>query len=447
MNTLHAGFARANVTPPTGIHMRGYFEDRRAEGVLDDLELNAIAFACGETKALLMTLDAGAIETYDVNVFIENISEATGLPKEAIIIHAIHTHTAGSISFRSKTEVVLHYTEFLRRRFVDTAKYALADLKPAKMGWAVSQAPNISFSRRFRMKDGSVQTNPHRGDPDVVCSVGNVDERVNVVRIDREGGDTLVIANFGTHPDCIGGLLFSADFPGMFRRTLEKTIDNVKAVFINGCEGDLNHVNFYAEGGDLNHLSFDFSDAPRGYGHARHMGYSLTGAVLQVYEKVNYTDVDSLRFARRVVHMPSNMPTPEEMPLARKYYELHKEGRDDEIPFKGMELTTVIADSNRKVRLENGPEFFDLTISGLAVGKVALVGYPAEPFNAVGAGVKETEGWDMIMPSCMTNGREGYFPTKDAYDEGGYEAKTSNYKAGAAEQLIVEGKALLDTLR
>ena len=47
----------------------------------------------------------------------------------------------------------------------------------------------------------------------------------------------------------------------------------------------------------------------------------------------------------------------------------------------------------------------------------------------------------------MTNGREGYFPTKDAYDEGGYEAKTSNYKAGAAEQLIAEGKALLDTLR
>ena len=244
-----------------------------------------------------------------------------------------------------------------------------------------------------------------------------------------------------------GGKLFSADFPGFFRRTLEKTIDNVKAMFINGCEGDLNHVNFYAENGELNHLSFDFADGPRGYGHSRHMGYSLTGAVLQVYEKVNYTDVDSLRFARRVVHMPSNMPTPEEMPLARKYYELHKEGRDDEIPFKGMELTTVIADSNRKVRLENGPEFFDLTISGLAVGKVALVGYPAEPFNAVGEGVKDTEGWDMIMPSCMTNGREGYFPTKDAYDEGGYEAKTSNYKAGAAEQLIVEGKALLDTLR
>ena len=88
-----------------------------------------------------------------------------------------------------------------------------------------------------------------------------------------------------------------------------------------------------------------------------------------------------------------------------------------------------------------------MSISAVSVGNVALVGYPAEPFNAVGVGVKEAEGWDMIMPTCMTNGREGYFPTKDAYDEGGYEAKASNYKAGAAEQLIQEGKDLLATLR
>ena len=148
MNTLQAGFARLNVTPPLGIPMRGYMFQRLADGVLDELEINALALACGETKVVLLTLDAGAIETPDVNIFIENVAEETGLPKEAIIIHAIHTHTAGSISFKSTNETVLHYTEFLRRRFRAAAKFALEDLKPAKMGWAIGHAPNVAFVRR-----------------------------------------------------------------------------------------------------------------------------------------------------------------------------------------------------------------------------------------------------------------------------------------------------------
>jgi len=192
MNTLQAGFSRMNVTPPLGIPMRGYFQTRLAEGVLDELEINVLALACGENKVLLMTLDAGAIETPDVNIFIENVAEETGLPKEAIIIHAIHTHTAGSIGFKSANETVLHYTEFLRRRFRAAAKFALEDLKPAKMGWAISKAPGVAFVRRFRMKDGSIRTNPGVGNPDILHPIGDVDERVNVLRFDREGGDTIV---------------------------------------------------------------------------------------------------------------------------------------------------------------------------------------------------------------------------------------------------------------
>ena len=43
MNTLQAGFARVNVTPPLGIPMRGYMFQRLADGVLDELEINALA--------------------------------------------------------------------------------------------------------------------------------------------------------------------------------------------------------------------------------------------------------------------------------------------------------------------------------------------------------------------------------------------------------------------
>ena len=53
----------------------------------------------------------------------------------------------------------------------------------------------------------------------------------------------------------------------------------------------------------------------------------------------------------------------------------------------------------------------------------------------------------MILPTCQTNGKEGYFPMKDSYDEGGYEAGTSNFKAGTAEKIIEEGLKILEELK
>ena len=447
MNTLQAGYSKVNVNPMLGIPINGYFKPRYAEGILDDLEIVAVALACGETKTLLMAIDNLHIGTKLVKNYQERISEKTGIAKEAIFIHSTHTHTAGTLDMDSKNELVLEYTEFVGKRFVDAAVFALEDLKPAKMGWAVGKAPNIAFVRRFRMKDGKVRTNPGVGNPDILHPIGDIDDRVNVIRFDREGADTIVMANMGCHPDVVGGNKISADWPAMFRRRLEKSLDNVKAIFFNGAQGDINHVNVNAKDGDFNDTFHDFDDVDRGYGHSRHMGNVMAGAVLQVYDKVNYRDVDTIRFAYKVSDLPSNMPKPEDMPLARKYHELHLAGKDSEIPFKGMELTTVVAEAGRMVRLEHGPETFPLGLSAVTIGPVALLGIPGEPFNGIGRGIKEAAGWEVVMPCCLTNGSEGYFPMQDSYDEGGYEARSSRYKAGTAELIIEEGKALLDTLR
>ncbi len=34
---LHAGAATSNITPPLGTHMQGYFSDRQADDVYDEL--------------------------------------------------------------------------------------------------------------------------------------------------------------------------------------------------------------------------------------------------------------------------------------------------------------------------------------------------------------------------------------------------------------------------
>lgn len=452
INNLKVGFARVNITPMMGINISGYFQVRLADGVLDDTEINAIAVNSLNDTVLMLSIDICGITANILKEFRERISAKTGIPEDAIYISSTHTHT-GPMMWPIKNKIYgdgkleKEYREFLTKKAIDVSCFALDDLKPAQMGIGVGIAPNISFLRRFRMKDGSVATNPGPNNPDIVAPIGEVDERVNVVRFDRENAETIILANFGDHPDTVGGNKISADWPGFFRRETEKALDNVKCIFFNGAQGDVNHVNVHPNGGDLNDMFLDFDDVERGYGHARYMGRVVAGAVLQVYDKVEYLNVSQIRYIQKTIKVPSNKPTPEEMPLARKYTELHLAGKDSEIPYKGMMLTTVIAAAERKVLLENGPDYFEMPLSCISIGDIAFVGIPGEPFSGIGIEIKKTAGWKMILPCCATNGYEGYFPMKEAYDEGGYEAGSSEFKSGVAEIIIDESKKALAELK
>ncbi len=448
---LLAGFSRRVITPENGVQVDGYFVLRRTEGVLDDIEAHTLALSMDGTDVLVVSLDLCHVKQDDIAVYLEAISEAVGIPKEHIFMTASHTHTGPVISkeFLQEDwgEAEENYYQALKGYLVEGAKAAMADRKPARMGWAVGNVPGFAFSRRFRMKDGSVRTNPGMNNPDVKEPIGVMDERVGILRFDREEGDSIVLVNIGQHPDSVGGSRISADWPGFMRKTLERSIPGVKSMYVNGAEGDVSFVNIWAHGGDLNDLTPDFDDVLRGYGHARHMGNQVAGAVLQVYDKVNYVPVDSIRCAKKEIKLPSNMPDSSELAQAHKYYDLHMAGKDDEIPYQGMELTTVVAEAERMVRLEQGPEYFSMNLTAIAIGDVVLIGIPGEPFAGVGIEVKKNKDWKLIMPASNTNGAEGYFPMKEAYDEGGYEARSSYYKSGVAEILIDECSALLDEVR
>ena len=168
--------------------------------------------------------------------------------------------------------------------------------------------------------------------------------------------------------------------------------------------------------------------------------------MLQAYAKVNYVEPDCVCAKQKVIAIPSNKASSEELIQAHKINDLHNDGRDSELPYEGMMLTTIVAEAARMVRLENAPESFEMMLSAIKIGPVAILGIPGEPFSEIGKQIKETPGFDMIITCCNTNGKEGYFPMQDSYDEGGYEARSSNFKAGVGECIIKEGKELLNDM-
>ena len=450
-NNLMVGYARVDATPMLGIRMRGYYRTRRAEAILDEIEICAIAFATGDTKVVALTMDVCAFTTETANDLRQHIAEANGLPQEAVYLHTTHSHTAPFVIHDAEEILEQEYYRIVYHKMADVAGFALKDLKPAKMGYAVGQAPEVSFIRRYKMKDGSIRTNPGLGypglqNPDVVAPVGVADHRVNVLRFNREDGSTVILGNYGNHPDTICGEKISADWPAFVRRQVEQALPDSRCIFFNGCQGDVNHWNMRLSF-PTSELMFDAGEMQRGHRFSQSVARAISGTILQQFDRARYTPVDSIRFKQTVIQLPSNRPRPEDMPEAHRINDLYLAGRTDELPDIGMDKVTVLAEAARMVRLEHGPDYYDMTLQAIALGNVVLLGIPGEPFSGVGMGLKEAPGWDLVLPCCLVNGTMGYFPMQDSYDEGGYEARSSRFKAGVAEHIIAEGTKLLGELR
>ena len=194
-----AGFARVDITPPLGTPIVGYFEERHAQGVLDGLEANALAVTDGERAAVLIAADLLGIEGVAFGEALRRrIAAAANLDEDAVYVHCTHTHTgpgagradAGRTDIFSGTDF---YNEFLALRLADAARLAMADLAPASLAIGSAEAKRISFLRRYRMKDGSIRTNPGVGNPDIDAPIGDLDETVRMLRIRREGADDIAV--------------------------------------------------------------------------------------------------------------------------------------------------------------------------------------------------------------------------------------------------------------
>ena len=436
-----AGFARVDMTPPIGTELSGYPRKRVSDGIIDPLDINAVAFSDGTNKAVVISADVINLRAY-FNLFRKNAAAAAGLPPEAVFIACTHTHTGPHVglsyygtTFDSFAKAST-YERFVGERLKDVVKLALADLAPAKLSIARGEAKNISFIRRYRMKDGTCRTNPGRGNKDIVEPVGKPDEMVQLVRIDREGRDAIALVNFQCHPDTIGGNKISADWPRVVRETVERVLDGVKCIFVNGAQGDSNHVC----------VDLTRKDVARDRSIIyRHMGRVVAGAAIGLWDVCEPVPAGKVGFGVALKQVKSHRPSPEEIPEAQRIVDLIKAGKQSEVPGTGMMRTTNMAAATRKINLKNGPDFFDFPLSAVTVGEtLAFVGFPGEPFTAYGTTLKAKSPFKMTVPACIVNGNFGYLPTDEALREEGYETQGSLFVPGL-EQAIVNGH--LDQLR
>ena len=440
---LKVGFARVDITPHLGIPLMGYYHVRLADGVLDPIEINAIAFDDDSKKALIMTIDNVGISQSVSKKFREKIVEATGCEMEGLYLHCTHTHLAPALCDLGplgapETEEEKAYVKWFEKRLIDVSVMAFNDLAPATGYYTNANVEGISFIRRFLMKDGTARTNPGRLNPDVDHPIGTPDELATLVYFEREGKGEVAIAHFQTHPDVIGGTKVSADWPGFVRRTYEKQIPNSKCACFVGTQGDTNHVNVNLPAGQGS-----------GYGHSRYMGEKIALSLIANRPLAKKMEKDNISYGIKMVAATHNKGTKEEYDELLEVQQLYMKTKDvasiaEKFGAKGMANTTILAKACRVVELMDREDERELQLSAVAVGDVVFAGVPGEPFTEVGRSIKANSPFKVTLPTCNTNAKEGYFPTE--YTPGSYEAATSRFASDTAQRIMAKMDELLKSI-
>lgn len=432
---LKAGFARLDITPPFGIPLAGYYEMRYADGVLDPVYVNAVALNNGENTILIITADLLMIRLTVANEIRESISQRTGVPADHILINSLHQHTSLRIGGKGGAVVKDQaYLDVFYRKFADVSQMAIDDMAETTYGIACEPAvQNISFVRRYFLKDGTLKTNPGGIAPeDIEGPAARADNNVRLIRFVREGKKDIAIVNFCTHPDVIGGTKVSADWPGFVRSFVEEDHPDAHCMLMNGFQGDTNQ--------------HDFMIGPKGirkgYDHSKFMGRVIADTVNVVWDRIKACKGDKLFGETRIVFNKCSTRGEEHYEECKAFAVRYRSG---DYSIKQTESGISKAEACRIADIPEQPVYHKLLLTVLGLGDIAFFGLSGEPFTEYSYIAAQMAPGKFLITATCANGGEGYFPSKLAFDQGGYEVVSSHFTPDLEETVMKAAEEMLNS--
>ena len=429
-----AGYCKLDVTPPLGSDLSGYFYRRAADGITDPLYLIALAVSDGERTAVVMAADYIGIKMRYADRIRAAVSERTGLPAGNVMIAALHQHTAPCLADPEEKNTALrdgNFVDVFVRKCADAALMAIDDLSEASVRTAAEPtAEPIAFVRRYFSEEEGVVTNP----PSRLTLTGRcaeADNTVRLVRFVREGANDIALINFSTHPDVISGTKITYDWPGHARRLVEEEIPGVSAIFFTGCQGDSNHIDFFRpKDRRLRGTNLE---------HSRWMGRMVADAVKRSWDRAEKRDCAGVFTQSRVIFNRTNDEDADKYDACKKFLEENADGAH-------KAHITDLAYATRVVALRTSPIFRPIPLFALRFGEVVIFGFGGEAFTAYGGAIRGLVPDGFAVSAVCANGYEGYFPTAEAFAQGGYEAKSSLFTPTLESEILSEAKDMISKL-
>jgi neutral ceramidase len=434
------GVAEVDCTPRLGLPIMGHFRDEYgATGIHDPLMARAIVVsdASGSTAAMV-TADICMLGRDQVAIVREHVSKSCAIPGENILVAATHTH--GSMAPQS-----LYITptapqadiEKFARCAGDAVVKAMRTARPGVLQAGRSTEERLSFNRRLRCRDGSMHMNWEQIDPtSVVCTLGPIDPEVRTLSVNFDGRPAASVVNFALHPAILDyeNSLYTGDYVGYLSEAL-KAINGSGFIsaFFNCCCGNINHID-YAD-----------KDSPRrGYVMAQRVGYMLAARAQQA-------SADSVPLSSGIVRVSREKVNLARFKISKELYEKSRQfltsGPDKNFqPIDGLDLHYGAPLWVRMYEEQDKPDAVE--VMAIRIGDAAVVGLPGEVFVELALAIKKQSPAKHTFVIELANGADGYFPTKQAFSEGGYEIMpgATKYEPGSGERLVDSAVQQLKTL-
>lgn len=421
---MNCGMYEVVITPPLGSPVPGQLHERTATGIKDDLYAKALVIESDDKFVVFIGVDALFVSGSVVEDVRKRLEQKLGLAPENVMISATHTHTGPPIRYGLDGAGSDEYLSFLTDRLVDVSVLAYHGRKPARIGVGSGHEADISFNRRYYMKDGSIMTNPGFGNDQIVRPVGPKDPEVHVLRVDDLDGNPLgVVVNFACHTDTVGGSDISGDYPGEMSRMIKQVLgDDVVSLFMLGACGDINHHDFMHA---TERQTYDV------------MGRILAAEVLKVREKIKCVTSAPLYTARSYHKMALRKPTAEQIEEAKKI--LQSDNQTEHFFARHILKTAEMTDHGAIAEIQ-----------AIAIGNWAFAGLPGEIFVNFGLTLKERSPFTHMFVNTICNGSiYGYVCTAEAYEQGGYEPRlktNSRFPYDTGDKLVENALQLLQNM-
>jgi neutral ceramidase len=234
-----AGAASVVITPERNMWMAGYAaRNRPSEGKVQELFAKALALE-DETgnRMVIVTTDLIGILASLRRTMEVQARERYGLPPEALLLNASHTHSGPEYRLRpGREEEARAYTTFLEAKLLDVIGAALAAMEPARLSWAQARCA-FAMNRRRDYRLPPEHPNAQR----VPNPNGPVDHDVPALRVAAADGQLrAVLFGYACHNTCLSFYNFCGDYAGYAQEYLEAHRPGFTALFLMGCGGDQN---------------------------------------------------------------------------------------------------------------------------------------------------------------------------------------------------------------
>ena len=448
-NTLLVGYARGDMTPKEPVPLAGYGNTltRIHQGVLDPLMATCVAISDRQNGTILLfALDIVATRE---KVFLQarqQISQQYGIPVEAVILSATHTHSGPDFAQKDHPGI-LRYGQQLAALLTEVAGKALTDRQSAVMYCGKTYNSGMNYVRHYIQENGAIcgdNYGDHAASP-YKCHVSEADRELRLVRFRRETGKDVLIANWQAHPNLASTIateygrahrpLVSADYVGSCRDYVEEHED-VHFAFFQGAAGNLN---------SRSRLEWEVDTRDH-----RLYGQQLGAIILEGLGKMQPLTGGKVAAVTKTLHGRANHSEDYLEEEARKIRVVWQEKNDAQLCMQlgkpyGIHSAYHAGAILGKLEL---PSHLDMTLGAARIGQLGVAALPYEVFDTNGKYIREKSPYPMTLILSSANGGFNYIPSAQGFAHGCYEADMCKHAPGTGEEaadLAVQMLAQLHT--